>query len=59
MVQKKFNSIEIGSYTFFRQGKIGVSIVIRSTEKIQIKKCIIEIKKFVIKKNIKFLERKL
>ena len=32
-VQKRFKDIEIGSYPFFRLGKIGVSIVIRSTEK--------------------------
>ena len=30
-VQKRFKDIEIGSYPFFRLGKIGVSKVIRST----------------------------
>ena len=30
-VQNKFKDIEIGSYPFFRLGKIGVSIVMRST----------------------------
>ena len=38
-VQNKFKNVEIGSYPFFRQGKIGVSIVIRSTEKNLIEKC--------------------
>ena len=56
-VQNKFNSIEIGSYPFFKKGKIGVSIVTRSTEKLLIEKCIKEIINFVKKKNIKVLER--
>ena len=28
--QNKYKSVEIGSYPFFRKGKIGVSIVLRS-----------------------------
>ena len=32
-VQKKLKNVEIGSYPFFRLGKIGVSIVSRSTSK--------------------------
>ena len=32
-VQNKFENLEIGSYPFFKQGKIGVSIVIRATKK--------------------------
>ena len=31
--QNKYKSVEIGSYPFFRKGKIGVSIVLRSPEK--------------------------
>ena len=54
-VQNKFNNAEIGSYPFFKKGKIGVSVVIRSTEKILIKKCGKEIKNFVKKKSIKIL----
>ena len=54
-VQNKFNNVEIGSYPFFKKGKIGVSVVIRSTEKILIKKCGKEIKNFVKKKSIKIL----
>ena len=57
-IQNKFSSIEIGSYPFFKKGKIGVSIVIRSTKKFLIKKSIKEIINFVKKKNIKLLERK-
>jgi len=57
-VQNRFNNAEIGSYPFFKQGKTGVSIVIRSTEKILIEKCRKEIKSFVRKKSIKILEGK-
>ena len=57
-VQNKFKNAEIGSYPFFKQGKIGVSIVIRSTEKNLIKKCRNEIKNFIKKKKIKIAERK-
>ena len=32
-VQQKFKKVEIGSYPFFRLGKIGVSMVIRSIDK--------------------------
>ena len=41
-VQRKFKKVEIGSYPFFRLGKIGVSMVIRSADK---KKLTIVIKK--------------
>jgi len=55
--QRKYKNTEIGSYPFFKQGKIGVSIVIRSSEKNIINKCSNEIKKFIKKKGIKILER--
>jgi len=55
--QKKYKKTEIGSYPFFKQGKIGVSIVIRSPEKKMINKCSKEIKKFMREKDIKILER--
>ena len=32
-VQNKYSKVEIGSYPFFRYGKVGVSIVLRSVEK--------------------------
>ena len=38
LIQKKFKkSVDIGSYPFFRLGKIGVSIVTRSTSTIKLK----------------------
>ena len=48
---KKF--VEIGSYPFFRLGKIGISIVIRSTNKISLQSCHKAIIKMVSKKKIK------
>jgi len=40
IVQKKYGKfVEIGSYPFFRLGKIGVSIVIRSSNKINLQSC--------------------
>ena len=57
-VQNKFKSLEIGSYPFFQQGKIGVSLVIRSTKRKLIEKCVVDIIKFVKKKKIKIIKRK-
>ena len=57
-VQKNFSSVEIGSYPFFRLGKVGVSIVMRSTEKNQIKDCAKQIQNFIQKKKIKIVETK-
>ena len=56
-VQQKFKKVEIGSYPFFRQGKIGVSLVIRSTEKKQIDDCYKQIVNFLKKKEILIIER--
>ena len=56
-VQNKFLRVEIGSYPFFRLGKVGVSIVIRSTEWNQIEDRAKQIKKFIQKKKIKIIER--
>ena len=56
-IQKKNKNTEIVSYPFFKNGKIGVSIVIRSSEINMINKCSEEIKKFIKRKNIKILER--
>jgi len=55
-VQKKFKGVEIGSYPFFRQGKIGVSIVIRSTEEALISDCYKDIENFIKKKKINQIE---
>ena len=54
-VQNKFKDIEIGSYPFFKQGKVGVSIVIRSTEEKLISICYKDIKNFIKKKRIEIL----
>ena len=54
-VQKRFHQVEIGSYPFFRSGKVGVSIVIRSTEPNPIKDCATQIQSFIKQKKIKIL----
>ena len=56
-VQKKFATVEIGSYPSFRQGKIGVSIVIRSTEIDQIENCAQQIKNFINQQKIEIIEK--
>ncbi len=56
-IQNKFSNIEIGSYPFFKMGKVGVSIVIRSTEKNQIDECSKQIVSFIQKKKIHIVER--
>jgi molybdopterin-biosynthesis enzyme MoeA-like protein len=54
-VQNKFKDIEIGSYPFFKQGKVGVSIVIRFTEEDLISICYKDIEDFVKKKKIEII----
>ena len=50
-IQKKFkNDIDIGSYPFFRLGRVGVSIVLRSQNKHKINLCKKEILKNIVKK---------
>ena len=56
-VQMNNKDVEIGSYPFFRAGKLGVAIVLRSTEQNKIDKCNSEIIKFVKEKNIEIVER--
>ena len=51
-VQNKYEDVEIGSYPFFKQGKLGVSIVVRSTDKNLISDCYKDIKDFIKKKKI-------
>ena len=51
-VQNQFKNVEIGSYPFFRLGRIGVSLVIRSTEKKQIDACYKQIVDFLKKKKL-------
>ena len=55
-VQNNNKEVEIGSYPFFRQGKLGVSVVLRSVDKIKIEKCSLQILEFVKSKNIKVVE---
>ena len=55
-VQNNNQGVEIGSYPFFRQGKLGVSIVLRSVDKSKIDNCNLQILEFVKAKNIKVVE---
>ena len=56
-VQKKNNEVDIGSYPFFRKGKIGVSIVLRSIDQSKIDKCSLQILEFIKEKKIEIVER--
>ena len=49
-VQNKYKNLEIGSYPFFKQGKIGVALVMRSKKLNLIKRCSADIINFVKKK---------
>ena len=54
VIQKKYKKIvEIGSYPFFRLGKIGVSIVTRSSNKNSLQSCHKDIIKMIKNKKIK------
>ena len=57
-VQQKFKNVDIGSYPFFRLGKIGVSMVIRSSDKKKIDDCCKEIVSFLKKKKINMISKK-
>jgi molybdenum cofactor synthesis domain-containing protein len=53
-LQKEYlKKVEIGSYPFFRLGKVGVSIVLRSSNKIDLKSCLKKLKKIIKNKKIK------
>jgi len=54
-VQNKYKKIEIGSYPFFKQGRLGVSLVLRSDKLKLIERCKKEIIAFVKKKKIKII----
>ena len=56
-VQNQNKDVEIGSYPFFQAGKLGVSIVIRSENKLKIETCSAQILDFVNKKKIEVVER--
>tara|TARA_B100001123_G_C14980651_1_gene895443 strand:- start:22 stop:774 length:753 start_codon:yes stop_codon:yes gene_type:complete len=55
-VQSNNEEVEIGSYPFFRQGKLGVSIVLRSVDQNKIDNCNSQILKFVKEKNIEIVD---
>ena len=55
-IQNNNKSVEIGSYPFFRQGKLGVSIVLRSVNQNKLDNCNSQILEFVKEKNIKVIE---
>ena len=55
-VQDNNKDVDIGSYPFFRAGKLGVSIVLRSEDKSKIDICNSQILDFVNKKKIKILK---
>ena len=57
LVQDSNKDVEIGSYPFFKAGKLGVAIVIRSDEQSKIDICTSQILEFVNKKNIKIINR--
>ena len=55
--QRKYkNAVDIGSYPFFRLGKIGVSIVIRSPNKTRLQSCHKTIIKLLNKKKLKIFK---
>ena len=57
LIQKKYKkTVDIGSYPFFRLGKIGVSIVTRSTSRIELKKVNNDLSKLIKLKKIKILK---
>tara|TARA_A100001035_G_scaffold253569_1_gene226811 strand:+ start:2679 stop:3437 length:759 start_codon:yes stop_codon:yes gene_type:complete len=56
-IQKKYKKfVDIGSYPFFRLGKIGVSVVSRSTSKKHLKNVFKDIKKIIKQKKIRIFK---
>jgi molybdenum cofactor synthesis domain-containing protein len=56
-VQNNNKEVEIGSYPFFKAGKLGVAIVIRSIDKSKIDHCNSQILEFVNKKKIEVISK--
>tara|TARA_B100001971_G_C18174687_1_gene529231 strand:+ start:497 stop:1252 length:756 start_codon:yes stop_codon:yes gene_type:complete len=56
-VQDKNRDVEIGSYPFFKAGKIGVSVVLRSEEQSKIDDCNLQILKFISEKKIEQINK--
>ena len=55
-VQNSNKDVEIGSYPFFRAGKLGVSIVVRSENQSEIDDCNSKIMEFVSQKKIEIIK---
>jgi len=55
-VQERNKDVDIGSYPFFRAGKLGVAIVLRSSDQNKINICNSEILSFVKEKNIEIVK---
>ena len=55
-VQNSNKDVEIGSYPFFRAGKLGVSIVVRSENQTKIDDCSSKIMEFVSQKKIEIIK---
>ena len=55
--QNQFKNVEIGSYPFFKAGKLGVAIVIRSDDQSKIDICNSQILDFVNKKINMFISK--
>ena len=55
-VQDNNTNVDIGSYPFFRAGKLGASIVLRSSDQKKIDSCKLQILNFVNKKKIKIID---
>ena len=57
IIQKKFSKdVDIGSYPFFRLGKIGVSVVYRSTSLLKLKQVSKELNNLIKQKKLKTLK---
>ena len=56
LIQKKYKKVDIGSYPFFRLGKIGVSLVSRSVSKQLLKKVEKDLRDLAKKKKIKIFK---
>jgi len=48
-VQNQYDSVEIGSYPFIKDGKLGTSLVFRSTDKSQVRESLKQIKSYLEK----------
>jgi len=56
-VQNNNKDVDIGSYPFFKAGKLGVAIVLRCSDQSKIDNCNLEIVKFIKEKNIEIVGR--